>query len=371
MSFYIHNYLSDVLLSFRILFDSVIFRSDFIRSYEFNIANRSFTLSSVDYRPAYEFPACIITLNSENPSFGERPSVIQRLPISNTNIFPVVYDSETERVVYLQEEQTQIMVSVVFNCETQLQAKEIEFRIRRFLPLNKYIQLFQFTSFLEIPERLLLTQGINFNDHEITNLYTRMNKNTGSVDYCFSMRYEPLIRLDSSTVTIADSTQRSFPVNLEIMYQVQMPMWISFDQLPGEIESIHLDFSSFGHEPISENSTRPINKNKDDIYDNKRRLVKRNLLVHDLSDFEFTEFGELDKVSFAIQFSEDDFIISADFEFDIFDVDGRLHTNVPSALVDTGLNKVVFEFTLEDYNSFYQASLTTPIIIQFIEVSDA
>lgn len=366
----IHNYLSDVLLSFRVLFDSVIFRPDFIRSYEFSIANRSFTLSSVDYRPAYEFPACIITFNSDNPSFGERPSVIQKLPIMNTNNFPVIYDSESERVIYLQEEQTQIMVSVVFNCESQLQAKEIEFRVRRFLPLNKYIQLFQFTSFLEIPERLLLSQGIDFNDHEITNLYTRMNKNTGSVDYCFSMRYEPLLRLDSSTVTIADSTQRSFPVNLEIMYQIQMPMWISFEHLPGLIESIHMDFTSFGHEPISENSTRPMNKNKDDIYDGKKRLIKRNLLIHDLSDHEFSEFVDADKVSFAIKFRTDDFVISEDYRFDIFDVDGNLHTNVEAALVDTELNKVIFEFTIDDYNAFYEASLTKPIIVQFIEIAE-
>ena len=367
---YIHNFLSDLLLSLRILFDNIIFKPDFVRSYEFNVANRSFSLSKqgVDYRPNYEFPACLISLNSENPSFGERPTTIQRTPIPNFNMIPVVYDPESQNVVYIQEEQTQVLMSVIFNCESQFQAKETEFRIKRYLPVNKYIQLFKFTSFLEIPERDLLTHGIDFNNHEINNLYTRINKNTGNVDYCYAVRYQPLIRLDSSSVSISDTGQRSFPVNLEIMYQIQMPMWISYDKIPGDVTSIHVDFNRFGNEPISENSTRPLNKDKDDKFGGKKRLVKRNLLVHDLSDHEFAEFQDSDKISFSIQFRKEDFIILKDYQFDIFDVSGKFHRNIKPIMVDTNLNKVVFEFSKLDYESFYKATITKPIIVQFIEL---
>ena len=369
---YIHNYFSDVLLSFRILFDSIIFRPDFIRSYDFNISNRSFSLAkpSVDYRPAYEFPACLVSLNSDNPSFGERPTVIQQTHIQNLNMIPVIYDQDSTNIVYLQEEQTQISVSVVINCESQLQAKETEFRVRRFLPLNKYIELFEFTSFLEIPEGDLLDQGIDFNQNRIVNLYTKLNKNTGSVDYCYAVRYKPLIRLDSSSVSIADTSQRSFPVNLEVMYQIQMPMWVTFDKAVGTIQSIYVDFSRFGNEAISENSTRPTYYDKDDQFAGKKRLVRRNLLIHDLQDHEFSEIDGVDKISFSIMFNKEDFLIGSDFQFDFFDINGQFRRNVLPVMIDTDLNKVIFEIPTSEYETYYNATITTPIIVQFIEVSE-
>ena len=365
---YIHNFFSDLLLSFRILFDNIIFKPDFIRSYEFNVANRSFSLSKNDYRPTYEFPSCLVSLNSDAPSFGERPTIIQKAAIPNVNMIPVVFDKDSEKVVYVQEEQTQVSISIAFNCETQFQAKEMEFRIRRFLPMNKYIQLFRFTSFLEIPATNLLTQGIDFNNHEVINLYTRMNGNIGDIDYCFSLEYQPLIRLDSISVSISDTSQRSFPINLDITYQIQMPMWISWDALARDIQSIHVDFSRFGHEPISENSTRPVIKVSDDKFAGKKRLIRRNLLVHDLNDHELLNIPDLEKVSFAIQFKKDDFIIMKDFQFDIFDIKGKFHQDIKPSLIDSELNKVIFEFTNSDYENFYKATITSPIIVQFIEI---
>lgn len=359
---YIHNYFQDVLLSFTILFDNYVFQSNLIKSYEFNISNRSFSLSKVDYRPSFEFPACIITLNTDTPSFGERPTTVQRSPIENYNQIPVLRNKRNLNTIYVQEEHTQISVSIVINCESQLQAKEIEFHVRRITPINRYLQIFDFTSFLEIPENLLVNNGFILHEDEIINLFTKFNKSTGLVDYCYSLNYKPLIKLDSTSVSIADSTQRSFPVNLEYIYQIQMPMWVCLFEDKPIIENINVNFSRFGNEPISYHSTKAL------FQISTGRKVLRSLLINSLKDFDYIDIPDTNKFSFSIRFDPNSFIISVDYEFDIFDVFGTIHKNIKPSLVDNELNKVIFEFETKELQ-YYDATLKTPIIVQFIELS--
>jgi len=367
---HIHNYFSDVLLSVQVLFDTYVFRPNYIRHYEFNMANRSFSLMRNDYRTEYEFPTAIVTLEEDNYSFGERPTVIQGGP-ENKNQIPVVYDAESRNYIDLQEEQTQCRIGVVINCESQFQAKEVGFQIKRILPLNKYIQIFDFTSFLEIPAGFLLSLGMNFNDREITNLFTRLNNNTGEMEYCYAVNYKPLIRLESADVSISDTSQRSFPVTIGLTYQVQQPMWIAAAHIPGTIGAINIDFMRFGEEPISQNNVRPIyNQDTTDKFGGIKRLSRRNLLVRDLNDYEFLELPDLDKVSFGISFNKEDFPISVEYEFDFFDTTGQLRKNVKPSLIDVDANKVTFEFTREEYELYYKATLVKPIIVQFIEIRE-
>ena len=365
---HIHNYYSDILLSIQILFDTYIFRPNYIKHYEFNMANRAFSLIKNDYRTTYEFPSAIVNLEDDDYSFGERSTTIQGGP-ENTNRIPVIYDAATDNFINLQEEHTQLKLSININCETQFQAKEIEFTIKKTLPLNKYIQIFDFTSFLEISSSFLLSLGMDFNDRELTNLFTRLNKNTGEIEYCYSVNYKPLIRLDSVAVSISDTSQRSFPVNISLTYQIQQPVRIIATHMPGKIEGINVDFIRFGEEPISENSVRPIyNKNIDDSTGDIKRLTMRNLLIHNLNDFEFLNIPSMNKVSLGINFRKEDFIIASNFEFDFFDISGKLHSNVKPSLIDSDENKVIFEFTKNEYDLYYNASLINPIILQFIKL---
>ena len=250
-----------------------------------------------------------------------------------------------------------------------LKGLEIEFKIKKTLPLNKYIQIFDFTSFLEISSGFLLSLGMDFNDRELTNLFTRLNKNTGEIEYCYSVNYKPLIRLDSVSVSISDTSQRSFPVNISLTYQIQQPVRIIATHMPGKIEGINVDFIRFGEEPISENSVRAIyNKNTTDSTGDIKRLTMRNLLIHKLDDFEFLNIPSMDKVSLGINFRKEDFIISPDFEFDFFDTSGKLHSDIKPSLIDSDENKVVFEFTKDEYELCYNATLIKPIILQFIKL---
>jgi len=139
----------------------------------------------------------------------------------------------------------------------------------------------------------------------------------------------------------------------------------------GIIEKINIDFTRFGHEAISENSMRQINN---PIYNDKHGdiiyLTKRNLMISNLDDYNLVKVEpESDESTYllTIQFSLDDFIISPDFTFNIFDIEGNLNKNVIPVEVDEKKNKVVFNISHDQYTYYYKPTLTTPIIIQFIE----
>ena len=254
----IHNFFHDVLLSVRTLFDSLIFPNDYIKKYHFNIANRSFQLSRNDYTTQFEFPTCLVQFNDDQYSFGERPNVSQNMLTDNINQIPVLHDVESLNRLMIQEEHSSITMSVTINCESQLQAMNTEHRIKRYLPMNRFMSLISFSSFLEVQPEELIKLGINYNDNEIINLFTKMDNKSGHIIYCYSVNYTPLIRLESCNVSLGDGQQRSFPVNLELTYYIQMPMWAFGTKDSKEVIRINLDFNRFNFEPISENSCKPI-----------------------------------------------------------------------------------------------------------------
>lgn len=248
----IHNYYSDLLLSIRSMFDNYIFPPDYIKSYDFNIASRSFAIHK-DFETQFEFPACIATLNDDHYVFGERPNVIHhQVGPSNINQIPVLLNYENQRRLVVQEEQVQTSISVIINCESQLQAKDVEHRVKRWLPLSKWIQFLEFVSFLEVPTEYLQTLGFKPHDHQILNLFTRLDKDKGEVDYCYSLKYKPHIRLENINTSIGDASQRSFPVNIEVNYLTQLPMFMFCDKEPATIEAINVIYSRFGNEPIAD-----------------------------------------------------------------------------------------------------------------------
>ncbi|MCD6435114.1 MAG: hypothetical protein J7L15_01800, partial [Clostridiales bacterium] len=214
----IHNYFSDLLLSIKTLLDTHILPQKIIKHYDFNIANETFSLLRRNYKPNRALPAAIVSLETDNYLFGQRVNNIINVPVENYNQILVLADLNNEKTIYLQEEQTQININLLINCETQFQAKEIAFHITRYLPKQKYIQLFNYTSFLEIESDILFNLGFDINNHEISNLFTKYNKNLGKIEYCYSVNYNPLIKLEDISVNISDNTQKTFNVQCSLNY---------------------------------------------------------------------------------------------------------------------------------------------------------
>ena len=371
---YIHNFFEGILRSIRNIFDNRIFKhkkfrsnnemvNDFIRSYQFNIGNRAFTLAKTDYTTGFEFPACIMTLNSERYYPVERPNVAQGFNIDNINCIRVIVDPLTGREIFLQEEHVEVSIDVQINCETQIQAKEIEYTIKRYLPLEKYIQGFGYTAWIEIDPTYLLYLGMDFNDRQLLNHFVRTNDNfRDSVRHYFSMYYNPLIKLESSSVSISDNSARSFPVNLTILYQIQMPMFIS-DNLDMKIEKINVDFNRFGYEPISDNNCRTLFTQQ-----NNADITLRNLIVSSKDSMEVVEENNYpdSPIIIGIRFTSDSFKILQTMKFNIMDKYGKMHYDVCPFSVHEEINQVKFKIPRELYFTRFVPDNSNPIIVQFV-----
>lgn len=261
----IHNFFSDVLLSVRTLFENYLFDfkteffqnnivektpKAFIQSYQYSLGNRNYMIGDYKRSAQLEFPTAIITLGTDETAFGKQASLIGHHQIMHVNEIPVLFNNDTNKIIYLREEQTLISIQVQINCESQLQAKEIEHQIKRFLPVNKFIQFLKFTSFIELPTRFINKDSFNPLRHNITNLFYRTDPQTGDPNYCFSISYKPLIKLNSCQADISDPAARSWPVNLDFSYHIQTPMWIYAENEPGQAERINISIAFGEWEPI-------------------------------------------------------------------------------------------------------------------------
>jgi len=363
----IHNYFSDLLLSIKSLLDAHILPQKIIKHYDFNIANETFSLLRRDYKPNRELPAAIISLDEDNYVFGERTNNIINVPVRNYNQILILADLDNKKTLYLQEEQTQISINIIINCETQFQAKEIAFHISRYLPKQKYIQLFDYTSFLEIESDILFDLGFDINNHQISNLFTKYNKNLGKVEYCYSVNYEPLIKLENISINISDNTQKTFNVQCSLSYLTTLPLFVVYDPESSKprILNINVDFTRINYEFISENSMRSINRNlSDNKYGSSKSITRRNLLICDWNDFNYSELDDFIFVS--ISFDKSDFIISPDYHFNFINGDD-VYKNIKPILVDAHENEVRFQFNQDFFNEHLKTDITNPIILQFIE----
>jgi len=287
----IHNFYTDLLISIRKLFDEIIFKDhpNYIKEYQFNISNRTFQLNKLDYKTQYELPVALVLLNSSSPTFGQTTKSIQQLPIPDINHQPVLFDKDTNTTLFVHEEETNIDISIQINTESQLQTKEIEFVVSRYLPLNKPIILLKYVSFLEIPRNTLTQLNIDPINHTIYNLYTKYNANTDQLNYHFALAYEPLIKLNSISPSITSTGQRSFSLQIDLTYIQQMPIFI-FSNTTKHIESISIHLGDFQPDSISsvdtvrmvntEISSDPsarislvLSKNQLEVSDKSKRLI--------------------------------------------------------------------------------------------------
>lgn len=364
----IHNFLCDLLVSVKLLLDTYLFPhlgTGYFASYQYNIGNRSFQLSK-EPNVNYALPSVIVTINDEQTNFGgRRTDLIMRNAMDNMNKIPVLYNETQDLFVVVHEEQTSVSFSISINCESQLQAKEIAYTIKRSLPLNKNLNIFSFTSYLEIDHTLLL-DILNFNIpfDTIQNLYTKLNYNTGKPEYCYSLEHNPLIRLDSVTTAIPDSSASTFQTQVELTYFIPFPQYLLVDQ-KNIIKTINFSFNVENH-PIV---TIPFTK----LYagDAPTYKIDRTLLIAN-EDTKFPDSVLISKtdtqVYLSIKFETDDFIIdNSKYKY-------RFYRNVAGVMTPIiqepsyfygDENKIVFVFSLDVYEESLKSNEYDPLFIDF------
>ncbi len=357
----IHSFYSDLLLSTRHLFDNYIFKTaDYIQKYEFNYGNRAFQLDS-DYKQNFKFPVLMVNLGNVNSSYGQRTENLQPIKTTTENQIPVLYNRTNEQYLYVQEEQSNINISIVINCESQFQAREIEHVINRFLPLNKYIGILKFTSFLEVSQEYISKDLFHFQEHDIVNHYERLNRNTGNVDHFFSIQYEPLIKNESISTTIADSNQRSFQVNLDLNYLIQLPIFV-FNDKDNFIDSIHVNYGNYGYESIAD---YPVQKiiNNDTQLDLHLKTIKHQLLFHDEDIIEHHE--GLTRIK--LQPNKKSIELKDYWSYN-FICNGKIHKDMPFIFhYEEDVNRVDFEMPTTVFEDKFKIAFDKPLVIQIIE----
>lgn len=352
---YIHNLYNDLMLSVSILLDHVIFEdSKIIKRYEFNLGNRTFQFGK-DPKVNVDLPAAIVAINDETPYFGQRTESIKRFTTPNINNTPVLFNKSNNAYLMLNEEYTHIPISITINTESQLQAKELSHIIRRYLPLNKWIQQLKFMSFLEIEPKLLNKYLFNPYEDNILNLFSKFDRLVGLTQFCFSVQYEPQIRLDSISAAVPDSTQRTYQVTADLTYGLQWPVFLYCDKVK-YIENINIHFNEQHYHPISQHV--PIT-----VFMNKQKDIKNFIIYDDESIVE-----DDDHIYFIFELDQSFINVSDDqLSYNLLSTANRkyLYDVKPYEIIEQD-NKITFQIDNQDYK-YLKPSLVNPVFLQAIK----
>lgn len=251
----IHNFFSDIALSIRSLFEEYIFynkqemfesvvptkRSNFFKSFQFNLGNRNFQINDYKESGQMELPAFILNYVSDDDAFGREASLIGNHRIVTVNEILATHNTDTTTDLIVREEQVVVSFNGQINCESQLQANEIMHIVKRFLPVGKYIQIISFSTFLEIPP-FFFTDANDPRRQHIENLYQKYEPSTGENSYFFLSKYKPIIRLNSITADVTDNSQRAYAVSLDFEYLIQLPVYLFSTRDEDLIDRINIDF---------------------------------------------------------------------------------------------------------------------------------
>lgn len=221
----IHNYYSDLMLSLAYFFDNIVFDSDSIKGYQFNIGSKTFQL---DYKSQVSLPSAIINYNSSELT-QYHDWFIHRIELGNPFLIPILYNNTKDLTLLLQEAAYEHSVSVTINYESVMQLLEAEHRLRTLLPLNKYIEYFTFYTFYEIPQYYLNPLMFDINKDKIFNLFTKRDTITDNLVEMASVKYNPMIRLNSLGNNGINSDNRSFSLSLDFTILNPVPMYFQFD----------------------------------------------------------------------------------------------------------------------------------------------
>lgn len=217
----VHNIYSDILLSLSYFVNKVL--EGQIKTFQYNIGSVSFNL---DYNPNFEFPSAIINYVTSN-YLNSRPDTFLRT-FSNYNQIPILYNESKDIELKIQEDLFTVSIEIILNCDSQYSAINFKHLLESVLPLNKYLQLYKFVSYYELDDNYINPYLFDVSKDTIQNLIFKHNRITDELNYYFSVGYEPLIRLTSSSMNIGDISSSNFNLNLSFELLMHLPSKILF-----------------------------------------------------------------------------------------------------------------------------------------------
>lgn len=290
----IHNYYSDLLISLANYFDKIL-GDNTIKHYEFNIGNKSLQLN---YKSQISLPSALINYNSSQMQ-EYYDWFLHRVDVNNPMLIPIVYDATKNLSLYLQEAQYEHSVSVIFNCQSVMEMLELQHKIEVYLPYNKYIEVFNYYTFFQIPQYYLNSLMFDINKDVIYNLFTKRDTITNEMSQMASVKYDPMIRLNSLSPGGISTDNNTFQLNLDITILNTVPLY--FQIPPEEIP----DITKKINEIIIKNICIPIYENvpiirlkfaKDDfIFLPLLNIIENNFktnFIHNNTHYEL--FGHID-----------------------------------------------------------------------------
>lgn len=267
----IHNYYSDLLTSLAYFFDNVIFSPNTIKHYQFNIGNKSIQLN---YKTQKSFPSIIINYNqSTNQQYPDW--FIRRPPIGNMMKIPILYDSTKDLSLLVQEAHYEHSISMSLNCESIMQLLELQHRIELYLPVGKHIEPYNFYTFLEIPQYFINSLMFDINRDTIYNLFTKRDLLTNEIIQMCSIKYDPLIRLESMVPNSISTDNKSFSLSLDFTVINPVPMYFEIPE--EEIPAINKNIKQIEIPEICLPIFENIPVVKFTFRDSKRNLINRIL----------------------------------------------------------------------------------------------
>mgnify|MGYP004621412255 CR=1 FL=1 len=226
----VHHYYTDMLISLANFFDNVVFTPNIIKHFEFNIGNKSLQL---DYKTQKEFPSIVITYEQSQMQqyhdwFLHRPAV------SNQLLIPVLYNATKDLTLLIQEALYDHSITVNINCESSLQLLELQHRLEYYFPLNKYIEWFNYYTFINIPQFFLTPLLFDTNNDVLHNLFLKRDLLTDDLDHMVSVKYDPLVKLINLAPNGINSDNKSFSLvlNFQVMNYVPLYFQIPPDEIP-------------------------------------------------------------------------------------------------------------------------------------------
>ena len=222
----IHNYYMDLMIGLSYMLDNKIFNPDTIKSYQYNLGNKTFQL---DYKPQKEFPMAIV--NYESSTLMQYPDrLLHRNTIGNNFTIPIVYNSTKDLHLEIQEAEYEHNITLIINCQSSFQLLELQHIIELKMPVGKFIEIFDFYTFLEVPDYFLNPLMFDVNRDTIYNLFIRRDSLTDTSGHVASVKYDPLVKLNSITSNGFNSDNQSFSLELSLTISNPVPMYFQIPE---------------------------------------------------------------------------------------------------------------------------------------------
>lgn len=198
----------------------------FFKSVQFNIGNRNYQIGDYKQAGQLEFPTGIFTYVSDETAWGKTNDLIGHHRIMDVNQIVCTHNKDTNIDIMCREEQQMIYLTVQVNCASMAQANEVIHQIKRFLPVQKFIQFFPFETFMALPPLYFDGFYNNPDKHHIENLFLRYDGTTGEKNYFYKVHYKPMVQLNNVSADFSDNSARSYPVTCDFSYLIQSPIWL-------------------------------------------------------------------------------------------------------------------------------------------------